>query len=113
MSTKSHDASTPSPSPKLGAGALQAAGRLGLEELRNAVSMGTTNVEAPTQPGALGTVTPVEVERQKQSEPQFPPPDRPDGKTSIFDTRMEPPQASTERAREDRDPHREQHLDKE
>ena len=46
---------------EIGDGTLGAMARLGLSELRNAVSMGAESVEAPTPYGMYGNITPGEV----------------------------------------------------
>jgi hypothetical protein len=57
---------------KIGAGALGAMGRLGLNELRAAFVMPGSNIAQPTELGTLGTATPGEVMEARQSEPQAP-----------------------------------------
>ena len=56
------DSTTPG---KIGAGHARAMARQGLNELR-AVFYPDSNVAQPTEMGAYGTVTPVEVTRQRQ-----------------------------------------------
>lgn len=53
---------------KIGAGSLQAMGRLGLQELRNAAYAGS-NVAAPTEKGMYGTAMPSDVNEQRGAEP--------------------------------------------
>jgi hypothetical protein len=56
----------------IGDGTLGAMARLGMQELRNAVSLGPESVEAPTPYGMYGNITPGEVsqERAANEEPQ-------------------------------------------
>ena len=56
----------------VGDGTLGASARLGLSELRNAVSLGADSVEAPTPYGMYGAITPMEVSdaRTGNEEPQ-------------------------------------------
>lgn len=53
---------------KMGAGSLQAMGRLGLQELRNAV-YAQSNVAAATEKGMYGTALPSDVQEQRSAEP--------------------------------------------
>jgi hypothetical protein len=57
--------------PKIGAGALAAMGRQGLNELRAAV-MPDSNIAQPTEAGAIGTATPGEVSQARAAEPMTP-----------------------------------------
>lgn len=57
---------------KIGAGHVQAMGRLGLAELRNAASMEGSNVAAPSEAGLFGTATPSEVVAQRSAEQRAP-----------------------------------------
>jgi hypothetical protein len=52
---------------KIGAGSLQAMGRLGLQELRNALHA-QSNVAASTEKGMYGTALPSEVQEQRSAE---------------------------------------------
>lgn len=62
------------PTPKIGAGHLQAMGRLGLAELRAAVYPGSEI--AQSDPGVFGNATQSEVVGQRREEPQSPTEDR-------------------------------------
>jgi len=54
---------------KIGAGSLQAMGRLGLQELRNTMYAGS-NVAAPTEKGMYGTALISDVQEQRSAEPK-------------------------------------------
>lgn len=56
-------------SPKIGAGTLQAMGRLGAHEIRNSLYP-ESNVAAPTEAGIYGTALPSEIVAQRHEELQ-------------------------------------------
>lgn len=56
------------PKPKWGAGTLQAMGRQGFNEIRNALYP-ESNIAVPAEHGTFGTTIPSEVQRQRDKDP--------------------------------------------
>lgn len=77
-----NDKNNQEPTPKIGAGHLQAMGRLGLAELRAAVFPGSEI--AQSDPGIYGSATQSEVVAQRRDEMQSPAGDR----SSVIDDRL-------------------------
>ncbi len=73
---------------KIGSGHVSAMGRQGLNELRAAL-YAESNVAQPTEMGAYGTATPVEVTKERQGEE----PERDEG-SSIIESRVQQAEAS-------------------
>lgn len=86
-------------SPKLGAGSLQAMGRMGLHEFRNAFYAGS-NVATHTEAGMWGTALPSEVAAQRQDELQPGEPASP----SVIDSRIKEADRQAQATPEDRGP---------
>ncbi len=88
------------PSPRWGAGSLQAFFRQGLSEIRGAL-YADSNIAQPTEHGMYGTTIPSEVQRQREAEPDV----SAERASSLIERvqRM----VGKEPAREDREPERE------
>ena len=84
---------------KIGAGALQAAGRTGLAEIRSVLYPGSG---VPTDPGMYGVATQSEVVGQRESEPQSSLPER----ESVLDQRLSQAQKQAEVSRDPSDRNR-------
>ena len=76
------------PSPKFGAGHLEAFGRQGMAEIRNALYPESNVAQRHAEPGIYGTAVPSEVDRQRQAEPVA----APEGKDAHLDAERDPPQ---------------------